>query len=331
MPADHLNPGTPVAARANELTDGVLAVLSGASPNHVATELGMTTADLADAAETYRRAGHVALETQAAARNWYQVHVQFPHWATAEHTAVTEISPRLRPLQESGLLAAWWFIRKAPCWRLRLKPARELADLAGATATMLDGLTADGLISSWRHTIYEPEIAAFGSPTAMDIAHDLFCADTDNILAYLAQPEPVIGRRELSVLLCTTLFRAAGQEWFECGDIWHRITQIRPHSPGIPADRLTTLTASLHYLLSQDTRPTGALFGADGPLAFAAPWATAFHRAGQALATTATEGTLQQGIRDILRYHVIFHWNRIGLPTTTQTLLAHAAKAAIFK
>jgi hypothetical protein len=53
----------------------------------------------------------------------------------------------------------------------------------------------------------------------MDIAHDLFCSDISNILDYLRRPAPVIGRRELSVLLCSTLFRAGEQEWFECGDI----------------------------------------------------------------------------------------------------------------
>ena len=47
----------------------------------------------------------------------------------------------------------------------------------------------------------------------MDIAHDLFCSDSRNILAYLRWPEPIVGRRELSVLLCSTLFRGAGQEF----------------------------------------------------------------------------------------------------------------------
>jgi hypothetical protein len=40
--------------------------------------------------------------------------------------------------------------------------------------------------------------------------------------------------------------------------------------------------------------------------------------------------TKERGTRDILAHHVIFHWNRIGLPYKTQSILAHAAKTVIF-
>ncbi|MGH3940971.1 MAG: thiopeptide-type bacteriocin biosynthesis protein, partial [Pseudonocardiaceae bacterium] len=205
----------------------------------------------------------------------------------------------------------------------------EPAEMTTAINPILDGLTTTGLISRWHQTRYEPETAAFGGRRGMDIAHDLFFSDSTNILAYLRRPEPTIGRRELSVLLCNTLFRAAGQEWFECGDIWHRVAGLRPISTDKPTDQLTDLAQSLHTLMTYDAGPTGALFGTDGPLAFAASWAAAFHHAGQALAAAAHEGTLERGTRAVLAHHVIFHWNRIGLPSTTQSILAHAAKTAI--
>jgi thiopeptide-type bacteriocin biosynthesis protein len=329
---------TPATARAQSratptaVADGVLAVLAGAPRDKIAAELGIAAAELTDATECYQQAGHTALETQAATRDWFQVHVEFPEWTAAENTMITEVGPRLQALRDAGVIGAWWFIRKAPCWRLRLNPGGEaaLADLTGTAGTILDALAADGLISGWRQTVYEPETVAFGGRQAMNVAHDLFCADSTNILHYLGQQEPAFGRRELSVLLCTTLFRAAGQEWFECGDIWHRVAQLRPSSPDVPADRLAELTESLHGLLSRDARPTGTLFGVGGPLAFAAHWAAAFHNAGQALAEAAIGGTLTQGTRAILRYHVIFHWNRLGLSVTTQSLLARASAAAIF-
>lgn len=339
MSADQLNP-TPTprtqhrqqgAATPNEIADGVLTVLAGATLNQVADWLGMVTDDLADAIETYRQAGQAALETQAATRDWYQVHVQFPEWSSAEQTAVSSLGPRVQHLQDTHVLKAWWFIRKAPCWRLRMKPSPDVAldDLKISATAVLDELAASGVISGWRRTLYEPETAVFGGPIGIDIAHNLFSSDSSNIIAYLRRSEPTIGRRELSVLLCTALVRAAGQEWFECGDIWHRVTQLRPMPADTTTDQFTGLTEDLRKLLAHDTRPTGALFGADGPLAFAAPWAVAFHQAGQALAVAASQGALEQGTRNILRQHVIFHWNRMGLPANTQAILAHAAKAAI--
>jgi thiopeptide-type bacteriocin biosynthesis protein len=337
MPADQLNLSmasrTQTAARTpKETAEGVLAVLAGSPLDRVAARLGMQIADLADAVETYQQAGHAMLETQVAARDWYQVRAEFPEWATAEKTAVTGLGPQLQRLQDSGVIAAWWFIRKAPCWRLRMKPGHDvaLAEMKASVNFILDGLVTAGLISRWWQNLYEPETVAFGGQLAMDIAHDLFCSDSSNILDYLRRPAPVIGRRELSVLLCSTLFRAAGQEWFECGDVWHRVAQLRLIPADTPNDRLTELGESLRKLLAYDARPTGALFGTDGPLAFAASWSAAFDHAGQALGAAADEAALKRGTRDILAHHVIFHWNRIGLPHKTQSILAHAAETAIF-
>ncbi|MGH3997649.1 MAG: thiopeptide-type bacteriocin biosynthesis protein [Pseudonocardiaceae bacterium] len=314
------------------MSEGVLAVLAGSPLDQVAAGLGMQTADLADAIETYQQAGHAALEIQAATRDWYQVRVQFPDWAAAEKTAATGLGPQLQRLQDTGVITAWWFIRKAPCWRLRMKPGYDVdrAELKTSSNAILDGIRTAGLISDWRQTLYEPGTVAFGGRSGMDIAHDLFCSDSSNILAYLRRPEPTIGRRELSMLLCGALLRAAGQEWFECGDIWHRVTRLRPIAAETSTDRLTELAGSLRKILAYDSRPADALFGTDGPLVFAEPWAVAFSHAGQALGAAANEGALERGTRDILAHHVIFHWNRIGLAYKTQSILAYAAKTVVF-
>jgi thiopeptide-type bacteriocin biosynthesis protein len=66
-----------------------------------------------------------------------------------------------------------------------------------------------------------------------------------------------------------------------------------------------------------------------GPLAFATDWANAFRHAGQALGASSRAGRLQRGLRQVLAYHVIFHWNRLGLPLRTQSILATAAHTAI--
>jgi thiopeptide-type bacteriocin biosynthesis protein len=165
----------------------------------------------------------------------------------------------------------------------------------------------------------------------MDTAHRLFHADSRNILAYLAAPPAAApGRRELSVLLCSRMFRGARQDWYEQGDIWHQVTAHRPVPPGTPLDRLSDLTPGLRQLMSADTGPDSTLTGTSGPLAFASGWAAAFEHAGTALADAARDGTLTRGLRAVLAHHVIFHWNRIGLPTRTQAILAAAATQTVF-
>lgn len=60
-----------------------------------------------------------------------------------------------------------------------------------------------------------------------------------------------------------------------------------------------------------------------------AQWASAFHRTGQALGSTVQEGTPDRGLRQVLSYHVIFHWNRLGLSMRGQSIPAWAAREAI--
>lgn len=329
---DRDRPGARITPR--ETADSVVAVLAGVPLDEAAAHIGMEPADLADAVEVYQAAGRAALDAPAA-HDWYQVSVQFPDWDTAEHTAATHLGPHLRRVEDAGAVAAWWFIRKAPCWRLRLRPTPTPThmDVKTAVRHVLDSLTTAGLIERWWETIYEPETIAFGGPDAIGAAHDLFHADSQHILDYLrrtepaAPPDPTLGRRELSILLCTTLLRSAGQDWYEQGDIWHRVARIRPLPTDTPTGRLHEMTHSLRLLMTTEARPTGTL--ADGPLSFAAPWAAAFGKAGQILGDAARDGILERGVRDVLAHHVIFHWNRLGLTARTQSILARAARDTV--
>jgi thiopeptide-type bacteriocin biosynthesis protein len=342
MPDDQLNSGAGAGTGGpdgpgvtpRETARSVLAVLAGVPLDQAAARIGMEPADLADAVEAYQAAGYAALHAQAAARDgWYQVRVEFTDWNAAEQIAATRISPHLEQSQDAGLVTSWWFTRKAPCWRLRLRSASyaRSGDMKEVVGSFLDGLTAAGLIKGWREGIYEPETCAFGGPRGMRVAHDLFHADSRTVLRYLTLPAlavppgPALGRRELSVLLCSVLFRGAGQDWHEQGDIWHRVTDLRPLPPDVPASRLGEMIGGLRRLMTLAVDPAGPLVGPPGPLASAAPWAAAFDEAGQSLGAAASDGTLERGVRDILAHHVIFHWNRLGLATRTQAILAQAA------
>ncbi|MFE2179057.1 thiopeptide-type bacteriocin biosynthesis protein [Streptomyces sp. NPDC059455] len=318
--------------------DNVLAVLAGVPLDQVAAQVPTTPADLDDAIEVYRAAGRAALEAQAQERGWFQVRVQFTDWHTAERSAAAHLSPRLREAQEAGTLTDWWFLRKHPCWRLRCRPGPKStrADMTTAITALLDGLADDGTIERWwKPSLYEPETLAFGGPEGISLAHDLFHADSLGTLTYLrhnatsAQFEEPVGRKELSILLCTTLFRSARQDAHEQGDIWHRVVRERPLSAEPPLGRLRRMFPGLRRLMNLDTSPTSTLFAADGPLPFAVSWFNAFTTVGRGLADAAHDGTLEHGLRGVLANHVIFHWNRLGLPAGTQGILARAAREAL--
>ena len=258
-------------------------------------------------------------------RPWRQVNVTFPDYAIAEHTAVTHLAPILAKAEDEQLITTWFFKRKTPCWRVRYAPSsgRTLAFLRHH----LHDLIRQGHIDAATEVIYEPETHAFGGGDAMACAHDLFHLDSRHLLTYFASSPGTEHRRELSILLCTTLLRSARLDWYEQGDVWARVAEHRELPDPIPPERRDRLETSLRRLMTVETN----LLMRDGaPLAFAAEWSAAFADTGCELADLATGGLLHRGLRAILAHQVIFAWNRLGMPYTAQAVLSHTAKAVVF-
>jgi len=263
---------------------------------------------------------------------WRQAAVRFADYETAEAVA-SPLADVMTSAENDGLITSWWFIRKAPSWRLRFRlatDAKERGATAAAVFARLDALRDTGAITSWTETIYEPETHAFGGLTGMNLAHRLFHHDSRHIVTHLATLTGLGDlRRELSIMLCAAMMRAAGQDWYEQGDIWARVATLRsqPSDANAPAGRLDS---RMRRLLTTDTAPGTPLTSTDGPLATFTNWADEFTHTGRDLHHLAADGTLERGLRGVLAHHVIFHWNRLGLHYPTQALLAHTAKAVIF-
>ncbi len=321
MPAHHLTTAPDPPHAATGIGAAVRAVLSGDDTAAVAAAHTISPADLDDAVAIYHAAGIAALD-QAVDGNWFQALIEFTDWKSAETIGAHLLGPRLDSLATDGRISGWWFLRKYPCWRLRL----HNADPADVTQT-LDDLAEEGTIARWQRTLYEPETAAFGGRTAMDVIHDLFCRDSTGILDYARHPAPAIGRKELSLLLLNGMFQAAHLDQFERGEVFIRTARLRPPPPD-DAD-LTPLANGIRHFLSVPDLSVSPLFSAQGPAAHATAWLTAHTDAGTRLASAARAGHLERGLRALLTHVVIFHWNRIGLSADQQGILAHAAAAAL--
>jgi thiopeptide-type bacteriocin biosynthesis protein len=318
MPADRL------AAPSAEITEAmILGVLSG-RPVPVAD---VQRPELAAATAIYQQAGRAAL-AKAVRTDWQQLYLRFTDHQHDEQIAAAHLLPILRQATHAGAVASWWFIRKHPCWRLRLLPAHPGDDLA-AIGAGLDELVDAGHLDGWWPGIYEAETAAFGGGQAMDVAHRMFAADSLGTLELARAGSSELGRRELSVLLCSALMRGAGLEWYERGDVWDRVTAERHLPAEIPAEKIAGMAGSLRTLMIADTNGDGPQFGPHGSAAQQHDWAQAFTDGGRDLAALNHTGELRRGLRHVLSYHVIFHWNRMGFTALTQAILAHAAREAI--
>jgi protein-L-isoaspartate(D-aspartate) O-methyltransferase len=256
--------------------------------------------------------------------NWHQFSIQFTDPATAARTTAHQIAPVLNQAQHAGQLNTWWYIRKPPGARLRYQPSdpdtlvfdRVLSDLA-----------ASGHVTNWTRGIYEPEIVAFGGPAAMDIAHTLFHHDSRHVLARAAKttaPSTGMGQRETTVLLFSTMLRAAGLDWFEQGDVWARIADLRP------AGQAHNTTAECAEKLNHAVRRLMTANAHSVPDLVAESWLAAFETAGQQLTALDRHGQLHRGLRAVLAHHFIFHANRAGLPGEDQATLAALAVDTVF-
>lgn len=252
---------------------------------------------------------------------WLQVNLWCDSWQAAEHLAVQHLFPLLAQAEHSGTITAWWFIRKRESWRLRLLPAPGSdADTTGLLTQLAD---LPGLRSHAEGVLYEPETYRFGGQEAMEIAHRLFHADSSHILAYLARtrgrPDP---RRENAVRLTTRMMQAAGQDFYEQGDIWAGVAEHRT-ATDTPEPSAPTMAAVQMLITAEGDSP-------DSPLTQCPAWPSAFEDAGRALADVGHLGRLTRGIRALLADHLLFAFNRLGISAEHQALLATAASRIVF-
>lgn len=259
---------------------------------------------------------------------WQQYTVEFSNPVAADQIAATVLAPALAAAQDDGVLHGWWYVRKYPSWRWRYvadDPSSHLFE------DLLETLAVDDRIVNWTNGIYEPERVAFGGSAGMHVAHRLFHQDCRQLLLGPCFAESAtLGRRELAVLLSGVLMRSAGLDWYEQGDVWAKVAELRP-APALPDESAATtaLGRAMNRLMTADIRSVSRS-ASDSPLAVYGPWLDAFETAGQALADLARHGRLRRGLRAVIAHHIIFHANRMGLSVRDQSTLAALAVRNIF-
>jgi protein-L-isoaspartate(D-aspartate) O-methyltransferase len=232
--------------------------------------------------------------------------------ATVSFSGGNGVSPQAAVALAAALAdRRFHFLRKEGMLRLRIdRPSEDL----------LDQLIADQVAAGWVEGVYESEVDAFGGPSGMALAHDLFCADSPAALAETGSRHA----RERCVLLLSAMHRAASLDPFEIGDVWARFAQYRPTiDPPDPATYGRAITAIRRLVnadaAQRDTTEPG--------------WperVAAFAHAGNQLARLARQGQLTRGLRAVLAHHIVFAFNRAAVPVTEQAATAWLARQAIF-
>ena len=252
---------------------------------------------------------------------WRQVTITFADPDTAEQVAIAQLGPILAEAEARGLITTWFYVRKGD-WRLRYLPAPGTSAADRYLTNQLARLKRSGHIGSTVAGIYEPETHAFGGPKAMGTAHQLWHHDSRHLLTPNSDGHQ--RHRELSIMLCAAMMRAANLDWYEQGDVWARVADHR-EPPDQP--RVQSLHAAARRLLTVDP---GSLTRTGAALAACRTLLEAYGTAGADLGRLNRAGEMRRGLRPTLAHHVIFAWNRLGIPGQHQAALATAAKTVIF-
>ncbi|MBC7277092.1 thiopeptide-type bacteriocin biosynthesis protein [Nocardioides sp. NBC_00368] len=255
---------------------------------------------------------------------WRQATITFGNPDTAVQIAMDHLAPILTEAETRGLITCWFYVRKGD-WRLRYLPTADTptdSPTKRHMTTRLDQLVHDDVLHRAVAGIYEPEVHAFGGPQAMDTAHQLWHHDSRHLLTRSAAT--ATRDREVSIMLCATMMRAAGLDWYEQGDVWACVADHRDPPALALAESLQQPT---HRLLTVDPAD---LTRKDAPLAGCHEQFDAYTHAGQALRELNQRGRLHRGLRATLAHHVIFAWNRRSIPGAYQAALATAAKTVVF-
>ena len=212
----------------------------------------------------------------------------------------------------------FWFVRKAPDLRLRL-PAhspREGRRLAAALAAC----RRERVVARWFFSTYEPEVFQFGGPRALPLVHRYFAADS---LAWLAWDRLTeAGATSLTPSLLSAgvlndLFVSTVDGPEEVWDVWCNLARMHePETLVGPAGVGAITLAELAPLVSPAERRLLARQA----------------RANRALATGLGrlwgQGLLGCGLRAILPFVALFHWNRFGLGRPASGRICAAMMAA---
>ncbi len=253
------------------------------------------------------------------AHQWVQLNVALSRPDGGALKSARRVFAALRPLidewRREGTLSQFYFTRKPPDLRLRFRGPRCRSTVLAGTVATLYSLQRDGAVERFFSSVYEPEMNLFGGPAGMELVHAYFDADTccwlemDGLWAgnqARLTPEALTCAVTDHLLLLTLGDRS------EIWDVWCTVLSMAGGRPAADAESELPTRSKLMTRVSATEQDVLRRYRE--------------HNTSLALGLTVTynRGELQCGLRALLTWVAIFHFNRYGLGASR---LADAAAA----
>lgn len=258
------------------------------------------------------------------ADDWIEVSCSlFPGPDGTAHIPWQPLADALGGWRAEGLLQAFWFVRKMPGLKLRLRGGARQPELETELARWLAAAERCNDLRGYRFTRYEAEEYRFGGAAGLEVAHRHFDAGARAVIEYhaaLAAGQSRLAPHEWSFANTSDLLQRALHDKAEMWDVWCRLRGLLPSSAdAVEWPDAAKAAAGWSPLI-------GDLLAFDSDLAQAAMAAN--DATATDLAALAEGGRLGVGLREWLAAATTFDWNRWGLPSNLPAL-ARALDAAV--
>lgn len=230
------------------------------------------------------------------------------------------LSPALKNWRQHGVVNRFFFVRKPPDLRLRFLVGTTETHMLPELEMILSSLVRDGFVQRFFRSVYEPEFRQFGGIEAMEWVHRYFDADSMGWIALdrLASRGERTSSTEMFVLATMNdLFLRTLSCPEEVWDAWCNLASVMPsdHSDDAPMADIVLLESLLPSASPAEVQILQEFVSSNQQLA-------------NGLWQVWNGGRLQCGLRSILPFVAMFHFNRHGLNAATQAALAHAMSRA---
>jgi thiopeptide-type bacteriocin biosynthesis protein len=308
------------------LASAVIESLTAPDLEGVAAQAGVTVGLLVTARDAFISAGTAAIHDLDRRRRWLQfsIALDLDGW---QRIVRGDCGIRIGAWLEGGPGRGFFFMHKPPGLRVRFCGVDD--GCAGVLGDALDGLVADEAITSWTPSPYDAEVAQFGGASGLSLTHRWFTAESLAVLEHhrlRLHGAARIGSELFSLLLIDRLLRRLCDDW-ERWDVWCKLTLTGRLTDAAARTVDPSRARATRLLLSHQSRILRAA---------SEPERTLFARYDAALDEIAPDidaavnaGTLLWGLREILPFWIVFHWNRMRFDAATQDSLGALMVAAL--
>ena len=288
---------------------------------------GITLEELASLRTAFIESGTARLQELLHPCRWLQVNLALDTMSAQWIAFMTgDFQDYVRSWVEQGQVEQIFFMHKPPGIRLRFLGVHD--QFLPELSKQLDRLVRQGTITNGSRTVYDAEIYQFGGETGLQIAHTFFTLESLAVLAYHRlhlQQRTIFPPIEFSLVLLDSFLRKVTEDEWELWDVWCKMA-LTGRLPGpvydetaVDSTQLATVREAFLPLLRDSTVTLACVSAAERTIL--AHYREKLPPIVTRLLEARDSGALLWGLREILPFWIIFHWNRMGFDLDRQRLL----------